>query len=869
MQIGKSYGLLWRQHTSVHLQLPPFQSVYRNITIYTRRRQKRHLSGHAAIQGSMAVPLDVFPLTLVPPQLSLPFEWDLKGKEKAREEIVVKKEVEMRREEHVQKSSQKPWSDFPSLYAPGTSSISLKLVQNYLAVTKSADILLRMLIWVLDQVEPPTSDVSRRSYKWTVNLYRKSAKENRRYQDLRFQTRFCTTSGSIDILCAEILKKEVSITFEYKQLRLLNIISERASQRGCYRTLQYIKSIVTSSENYEAIRLVKGHVNELVSMQERDIVGRAQRGEWEQVWKDRGIILAFLRQKKKLGELKDDVDDEWSLDVILLKSLVVYCMNDMQMRQNPSLRGRVDLARDQYYAEQIITLSQQMLQIYGQISDRWLYNFILSLARGVEPGARRKGRTLTLNEYLQRLPLTELAHALFLESCQKSHNHQTHRSSLNVKHAMLALEMNWEYHCHSYMDASGRERMAEYARMHRNNIKFIINLLSNHEKQSMAGKVNATPHEVRRQVMENIKCQAIATHAFIRLSRGQYDWKMALEQCRKLLEGVHPDEYYYSLLDDEKSSTLDQVKSTAKAMMMTRRLMRGSLMNLALYLDYATVRDKIDKVPEFLQVVNESISKGWWDPWPLREEKNRKQLNLIKAKAHIIDPPAALYKLMSRLLGMCSPVEPLHRHSARAGSLVKEDGQLASTFWTVLNDCTQWHRALKSRLELLDGRQFLVYPQESTRLRKLFREVFLRNGSSLARFFWALFVDPKEKHLILFRLRFLMEEIFLPLDIPGKGWTSARIALGQDWPSHVNDKDLKKSAWDAFQQAHQIWREKESSHEEKSTVKAVGRQLSLRMKEKQRKDRIRMGANRALRFGRVRKIPYNSTVIVRDTHMTM
>lgn len=765
----------------------------RGLATFPRRRQRRNLSGQASMWPSQA-PIEVpwpfckLPLPPYPPVI----DWSWKGKERALEEMpdVIQEEVVEEVVGEAQRVKRRVDSDRAKLFARGTSSVSLNLLQQHLAElqTRGVSSRLSLLLWLLDQSRAPVNDVGANKRKWHVNVHRRAELEHRR----GIKPKWGTVPTSIDLLCADLIKRGDWRDLAEDDLPLLRSLCFRALRKNAFRTLQAVENLVEEDELHHSMDNWPGSPAFYLSLIECLLIRHAKRGEWEEVWQKREDVLKLLRRQKKIGQLHNNPSDDWQLDIVLAKSLTAHCAHNYHAHQrDDTLKTHLDLAQDEFYVKHITELIEQIKDIYGKISAKWLDNLFLGLIRGITLETRRDN--WSLRDYFDRLSITNLAQRLFSEYCQN-----TDSPSPQLMYKMLALEMNWEHHCRAHKGDVGKERMLQLAEKHHDNVESIQCLLSEHERRAASKKCSTSLH-IRRQLMEDLHAKAYATEISIKLLLSNGDYKTALERLQVYLGTIRPEEDYYHLVGGERSVDLQsKQKTTAKAMAGTQRLTRGSFVIVALHLERYSVQDKVQAIPLLLRLIKESIDRGVWDPWPLRSDATRKRLRLLKMQPHLVDPCAALSRLCSRLLAMCRPVIPVHRYDVSRGYTVV-DMHLSGTFCKVLEGIALLHKTMESRLALLIQKRLLTLGEDRTRSRITMRDIFVRNTTSAAQCVWSILANPSESNMITSRLEMLFEQVFLPLGLPCIGWTSVRRALKQRWPPHAHNRELMQQVHALFE----------------------------------------------------------------------
>jgi hypothetical protein len=811
MQMAKLSGRICRQCAEIRLSNSAGPS--RGMSILSRRRQKRNMSAQASMAPSQQLDMDQFPFQQMPPRSWNPIDWEGKGKAVAEKEVqqifssLIDRKGKGRAVEEVTTSNRQTVdrfdyevfkseeSEFAHLFAPKTASLSLNLMQKHCNELKDIDTSyqLRLITWLIDLTKTPKNDVLPHERRWHVSVYRRARLEKKQ----GIQPEIGTMPTSIDLLCADLLREELQRDFSHGDVGSLRKLAFQALRRNGFRTVQAIEDMLQEDETFNAIERSRSSLNFFLRMKECFFIGQAKRGQWFEVWQQKDEIIALLRRQKDLGQLfKRDTNDNWRMDVVLMKSLSARCAYHVTQRRRVSRSLRVDLASDKYYMKQVSVLQEELKEIYGEITDKCLTNFILGLKRGLD--SQSDLHNLSLIDYFDRLALTNLAQRLFEERCQGKN-----KPSAELLEGMLALEVNWERHCRAYRGMRGGIRMRDQAKKHHENAKGILQLLSEHHHRVATTTTGSAPLATRRQVMEDLQGKAMAMHISIKLLLSRGDLTDGLQRLQDYLDTVRPDEDYFHLTGARFMPSMhSQQATTAKSMMKSRRLTRGSFVSIALELNKGDAQDKGQYIPVLLQLIKDSIERGVWDPWPIKKNTTRKRVRFINFRPHLVDPTGDLSALCNRLLAMCKPVSAVHRDSVVPGYTIT-DSSLASIYYLVLEGIALLHKTMESRIGLLQEKGLVNLPENITRSRNTLRDIFVERGASSAQCIWAALSNPSEKDLIAPRLEFLFEQIFVPLCLPKKGWTSAELAIKQEWPSHANSFSMKNQVLALFEEAYQ------------------------------------------------------------------
>lgn len=634
-----------------------------------------------------------------------------------------------------------------------------------------------------------------------MNVYRKADREVAQGRTGQVST----MPASIDILCAELLETELreKLVAERDFYRL-GALSSHALQRNGPRTQQAVGDIITSKKWTEEEEPGQRTVAATLSVQEHTLIQRAKQGEHRVIWEQRRPILKLLRTQKSQGNLRLAVREEWRLDAVLLKALIATCANTHASKRRTRFArlklsvGGVQLLRG------VKMLYSEVQEIYDEVSDAWVTRFLIALARGVEPGVFGRRASLTLQAYLDLLPLVNYAQLLFKRHCDRS----SQRGALppaRMIQAMLDLELNLVLHSKRLGSDQWKGSIARGAKARADTIEHIINLLALREKQEEQEVLDHSVRPGAGTVMSRLQSMAKATHTYVKAQLMRGDWVLALSSLHGLLGRIEPDERYMVFFKDAPSEQ-DRCMLTARAMMSTRRLMRASFISTAVFLDDCPWEERQKGVVRLAELTRDSIERGLWDAWPLEGSRNNELHKPHNLRMQPIHPPDHLSSLFSRLLGMSRPVCPRKPNSVAAGYMAIQNGVSASTYWSVMECLSQSGTALQKRTALL--REEELPASEEQALASL-RTIFTRRGSSGAQCIWSLLAAAPDCATIMSRLQLLLHGVFVPFAVPRRGWTSARLALDQvlqseeqRWPLDVDTDPFKTQLQSHFDDAH-------------------------------------------------------------------
>jgi hypothetical protein len=766
----------------------------RNISSIARRRLRRNLSGQAYNVSQLPMLDSYIPFPPLPP--SLPTVSDrVRGK--------------MREVDHELTHA--------NLLADDFSSISLKQVQEYIVSQHAEDVapLMEVVYWILCSGLPLTNDVSKRKRRWKISIYRQAGREQLKQQ----RAMPPTILSSIDMLCAELLVKEMQRNMLSKaNILMLEKLSAQAQKGSAARTLRVIGEILTKGGHSE-----DAESGALLSMQEHQVIHQSMIGQWSLIWKQKEGIVKFLQKKKRRGALLRLGNSESHMDTILLKSLIdVHATLPHMRASRPSSKLHIH-SQDKFLSD-VEQLYTQIESIYGNVSDRWLTRLIITLSRTIEAGVWGRRTSQSFEDYRAQLPLMQWAQSKFELHCRRS-TEKGKMAPIYLLHAMLDLEVSLSYHCSRLTENEvGQGVILGQVQEHSQNIKEITAMLIEHEKEhELKMKAQVTPDFY--STIKDAERRVKAIHTRIKLRLLQKNWKDAIESLQEMLDSIEPDECYHALLTTESMTALDKYRYTAKATLQMRRLMRATFAGIAVHLDDCTMDIKMTGCSALARMIKYSVERGVWDPWSLQVNANNLRHSTSTFRVQPVHAISDLSSLLSRLLGMTRPVRLPDKHRVGPEYHILEEGRASMTYWHIVQQYSESHIALKKRIDALERQDLPITTRTGYRwVERIMRSMFTRDVTLAAQCMFSLYANKGEAAMVLPRLQALLYDIFIPLQVPRRVWTSARKGLENVKKETAAATTPETQVWTIFNEAHSMGAKADNSaHHQTRAARHVGR----------------------------------------------